>query len=396
MKEKALSNLRIIDLTHSVAGPYCTKLMVGFGAEVIKIERPETGDGMRRLGPFYKNHEGLETSIPFLWLNTGKKSITLNIKTVKGTEILKQLIKNADVLIENFSPGVMHSLGLSYETLRDFNPRLIMTSISNFGQTGPYRDYKAEEIELQSLSGGMYMTGDPEKEPLSSGPALCQYTAGKHAYIATLMALLQRGKSGNGQFIDISIQESGLEHIEITLSYNLQKGKNAKRGEHLFVPWDTYECQDGYATIIAMPSRHWHRAAEIFGDARLFDKKYLHVLDRMKHRSEYEALLRPCVKAHKKKDLFHAGQTRKLAFGCVTGLDEVIESPQHKAREFFVEIDHPSVGKHKYCDAPFKMSRTPWQSDRAPLIGEHNQEIYTEIPGYSLQEIQQLSEQGVL
>jgi len=396
MKEKALSNLRIIDLTHSVAGPYCTKLMVGFGAEVIKIERPETGDGMRRLGPFYKNHEGLETSIPFLWLNTGKKSITLNMKTVKGTEILKQLIKNADVLIENFSPGVMHSLGLSYETLRDFNPRLVMTSISNFGQTGPYRDYKAEEIEMQALSGIMYMTGDPEKEPLASGPALCQYTAGKHAYIATLMALFQRGQTGQGQYVDISIQESGFEHIEITLSYNLQKGKQAKRGEHLFVPWDMYKCQDGYATIIAMPSRHWHRASEIFEDTMLFDKKYLHVLDRIKYRSEYEELLKSRVKTQKKKELFHAGQTRQLAFGYVADLDDVIESPQHKAREFFTEIDHPSVGKHKYCDAPFQMSRTPWQSYRAPLLGEHNQEIYTGVFGYSQQEIKQLSETGII
>jgi crotonobetainyl-CoA:carnitine CoA-transferase CaiB-like acyl-CoA transferase len=370
--------------------------MAGFGAEVLKIERPGTGDGMRNAGPFCKNHEGIETSIPFLWLNTGKKSITLNMKTVKGTEILKQLVKDADVLIENFSPHVMQSLGLSYKTLREINPGLVMTSISNFGQTGTCREYKAEEIEMQSLSGIMYMTGDAEREPLASGPALCQYTAGQHAYIATLMALFQRNSNGEGQFIDVSIQESGLEHIEITLSYNLQQGKNAKRGEHLFVPWETYECMDGYATIIAMPSRHWNRTEEIFGDAGLFDKKYLHVLDRMKYRDEYEKRLQRSVKAHKKKELFHAGQTRKLAFGYVAELHEVIESPQHKARDFFVEIDHPSVGKHTYCGAPFIMSGTPWKSERAPLLGEHNHKVYTEMLGYSVQEINRLSEEGVI
>jgi crotonobetainyl-CoA:carnitine CoA-transferase CaiB-like acyl-CoA transferase len=396
MKEKALSNLRVIDLTHFIAGPYCTKLMAGFGAEIIKIERPGTGDGMRRSGPFYRNQEGLETSIPFLWLNTGKKSITLNLKTDRGRTILRDLVRDADVLIENFSPGVMHGYGLHYEKLREINPGLVMTSVSNFGQTGPYSDYKAEETEIQALSGIMYMTGDPDREPLASGPALCQYTAGQHAYIATLMALFQRRQTGQGQYIDVSIQESGLEHIEIALSYNLQQGRQAKRGEHLFVPWDIYKCQDGYATIIGMPARHWRRAEEILQDATLFDKKYLHVLDRIGYRSEYEKLLKSRVKTHRKKELFHAGQERQLAFGYVADLDDVIESPQHKARGFFTEIDHPSVGRHRYCDAPFQMSETPWQSDRAPLLGEHNREIYTGIFGYTQQEVRQLAEDGVI
>ena len=396
MTNMALSHIRIIDLTQCIAGPYCTKLMSGFGAEVIKIERPKTGDRMRSLGPFFQNRKGLETSIPFLWLNTGKKSVTLNLKTEKGLKILKQLIKDAGVLVENFSPGVMRGLGLSYEVLREINPGIIMTSISNFGQTGPYRDYKAEEIELNALSGGMYVTGDPKKAPLASGPAIYQYTAGQHAYIATLTALFQRSSSGEGQFVDVSIQESGLEHIEISLSYNLHKGKNKKRGGHMFVPWATYECKDGYAVIIAMPSRHWHRAANIFGDATLFDNKYDHLLDRIKHRSEYEALLKPCVKALKKKELFHAGQTRKLAFGYLASLEEVIESPQHKDRGFFKKIDHPVVGKHPYCGAPFKMSQTPWQTARAPLLGEHNNDIYRDVLGYSTEEIHQFMELEVI
>ena len=396
MTNTALSDIRVIDLTHYTAGPYCTKLMSGFGAEVIKIERPKTGDSMRSLGPFFKNREEQKTSIPFLWLNTGKKSITLNLKTEKGLIILKQLIKDADVLVENFSPGVMHRLGLSYEVVRKINPGIIMTSISNFGQTGPYRDYKAEEIELNALSGGMSVTGDPEKAPLASGPAIYQYTAGQHAYIATLTALFQCGSSDEGQFADVSIQESGLEHIEISLSYNLQRGENKKRGGHMFVPWATYECKDGYAAIIAMPFRHWHRAADIFKDHTLFDGKYDHLPDRIKHRSEYEALLKPCVKALQKKDLFHAGQERKLAFGYLASLEEVIESPQHKDRCFFKEIDHPVAGKHIYCDAPFKMSQTPWQAAGAPLLGEHNNDIYSDVLGYSTEEIHQFMELEVI
>jgi crotonobetainyl-CoA:carnitine CoA-transferase CaiB-like acyl-CoA transferase len=381
MTNTALSNLRIIDLSQYIAGPYCTKLMSGFGAEVIKVERPKTGDRMRTLGPFYKNESDIERSIPFLWLNTGKKSVTLDLETDKGMEIIKGLVSDADVIIESFSPGVMKKLGLNYEALRAINPRLVMTSISNFGQTGPYKNYEAEEIQLNAMSGTMYLTGDPSKPPLNPGPSISQYTAGQHAYIATLMALFERDFSGEGQFVDLSMQESGVEHIEISLTYNLQMGLNKKRGGHMFVPWNTYECQDGYANIIAMPYRHWHRAAELFKDIGLFDKKYDHLRERIDNRSEYEAMLKPCIKVHKGKDLFQEGQSRKLAFGYVAGLDEVIESPQHRDRGFFVEIDHPAVGKHRYCGAPFKMSRTPWRTSRAPLLGEHNEEIFAGIDG---------------
>ena len=372
MTKSALSHLKVLDLTQYIAGPYCTKLMAGFGAEVIKVERPGTGDRMRALGPFFQDREDLETSIPFLWLNTGKKSITLNLKRPRGIEILKRLVTGADVLIESFSPGVMDSLGLGYDVLGELNPGLVMTSISSFGQTGPYRHYEAEEIQLNALGGGMMMTGNPDNAPLASGPALYQYTAGQHAYVATLMAVCQRDATGEGQHVDVSIQESGLEHLEITLSEYLLKGRNAKRGGHLFVPWDTYECEDGYATIIAMPSRHWHRASEIFQDGAIFDDEYHHLLGRIRNRREYESRLKDCVKLHKKKALFEAGQARRLAFAFLADLDEAIESPQHEDRKFFVEVDHPSVGKHRICGAPFLMSETPWKSDRAPLLGEHN------------------------
>jgi len=396
MSISALSDIRVIDLTHYTAGPYCTKLMSGFGAEVIKVERPVTGDAMRSYGPFFQNRKDMETSIPFLWLNTGKKSVTLDLKTEKGRQILKELIGVADVLVENFSPGVMQRLGLDYETVKNINPGIVMTSISNFGQSGPYKDYKADEITLNALSGGMSVTGDPEKAPLSAGPSIYQYTAGQHAYIGTLMALFQKGIDGEGQYVDVSIQESGLEHIEILLSYNLQKGENKKRGGHMFVPWGTYDCQDGYAVVIAMPYRHWHRAAEIFKDPALFDEKYDHLLNRIKNRIEYEKRLKTCVKNMSKKDLFHAGQSRQLAFGYIADLKDVSESPQHEARCFYKEIDHPIAGKHKYCDAPFIMSETPWESLRAPLLGEHNSEIYNGLLGYDEDAIKQLSEQGII
>ena len=158
MNQTALSGIRVIDLTHYTAGPYCTKLMSGFGAEVIKVERPGTGDPMRSVGPFSHNRENIETSVPFLWLNTGKKSVTLDLKKEKGLRMLKELIGVADVLVENFSPGVMPRLGLDYTAVKKINPGIVMTSISNFGQTGPYKDFTADEITLNALSGGMAVT----------------------------------------------------------------------------------------------------------------------------------------------------------------------------------------------------------------------------------------------
>lgn len=396
MKNRALSNLTVIDLTHYVAGPYSTKLMAGFGAEVIKVERPKTGDKLRSIGPFFKNREGLETSIPFLWLNTGKRSITLNLKTEKGVEILKELVKDADVVIENFSPRVMPSLGLGYETLQEINPGLVMASISNFGQTGPYTDYKADEIELDAMSGLMYVTGDAEKPPLASGPAVCQYSAGLHAYVAILFALFQRGSKGQGQYVDVSIMECGIEHIETRLSNFLELGKNSKRGPHSFAPWGLYACRDGYAAIICAPFRHWTRGAELFDEPRLLEEKYRHVRGRVQHRDEVNALVQPWLSAHTRKEIFQAGQEHDLAFGYLANFGEVLESPQHEARGFFVEVDHPAVGKHKYCGPPFKMSQTPWESDRAPLLGEHNQAIYGDLLGYSSRQIDHLRKQRVI
>lgn len=396
MTRQALSNLRVIDLTHYIAGPYCTKLLAGWGAEVIKVERPGKGDKMRSLGPFFRNEEGPEQSVPFLWLNTGKKSITLDLKAQKGVEILKRLVQRADVVVENFSPRVMPSLGLDYETLRAINPHLVMASISNFGQSGPYRNYRAEEIEAYAMSGSMYLTGDPEKPPLAAGPAICQYSAGLHAYFAILLALFQRASTNQGQYVDVAIMECGLEHIELTMANFLHLGKNAKRGKHPFVPWDLYSCLDGYAPVICAPFRHWLKGAEIFQEPRLFEEKYQHITGRMQHRQEVESLVTPWLSSQKKKDVFQTGQEHNLGFGYLASFDEVLASPQHQAREFFEEIDHPVVGRHKYCGAPFKMSLTPWQSSRAPLLGEQSQIIYGEELGYSPEEVERLKQEGIV
>jgi crotonobetainyl-CoA:carnitine CoA-transferase CaiB-like acyl-CoA transferase len=395
---QALSHLRVLDLTHYVAGPYCTKLLAGFGAEVIKIERPGTGDGLRSSGPFYRNEPHSECSIPFLWLNTGKKSITLNLQHATGKQLFRALVRDVDIVIENFSPRVMPALGLDYDALRSISPRLIMTSISNFGQTGPYRDYRAEEIVEYALSGLMYLTGDPAKPPLASGPAIAQYTGGMAAYIATLMACFHRTVSGRGQHVDVSIHEACLDNIEIALAEYLHQGVIATRrnDRHTLVPWELYPCQDGYAAIIGGPVRRWLPAVDLFEEPRLLDKQYQHMADRMARRDEVEALVREWAAKYKKQHIYHTGQAHRLAFGFLASLEEVFDAPQHRAREYFVEIDHPIVGKHKYCGAPFKLSETPWRPIKTPLLGEHNEEIYGDLLGYAPQDLQRLREEGVI
>lgn len=391
MPRGPLAHLRVIDLSQDIAGPYFTKLMAGFGAEVIKIEPPEGGDRMRGVGPFFQDGPGPERSIPFLWLNTGKKSVTLDINKTEDLEILRTLLRDADVVVENFPPGTMARLGLGYEELREFNPRIVMTSLSPFGQSGPYKDYQAEDIELYALSGGMYLTGDPERAPLTAGPAVCQYSAGLCAYMATLMALFQRHNTGEGQQVDVSIQEAALDAIEMNLAYCLQMKLVSKRSLPPSVPWTLYPCLDGYAMVICGPFRHWLRGVDMFQEPKLLDGKYKHVLDRVKYREEVEALIQPWLKSQRKQDVFHAGQARKMAFGYLATFPEVLKSPQHKSREFFVGIEHPVVGTHKYCGAPFVLSKTPWQSARAPRLGEHNTTALSFPPGRSPRHEQSLT-----
>jgi crotonobetainyl-CoA:carnitine CoA-transferase CaiB-like acyl-CoA transferase len=373
----ALSGIRVLDFTQHTAGPYCTKLMAGLGAEVIKVEPPGRGDGSRSRGPFFRGTEGVERSIPFLWLNTGKKSVALDLDTPEGLDRAKRLAAGADVVIESFKPGVMERLGLDYGTLALGNPRLVMTSISGFGESGPYRDYEAEEIQLYALSGLMHETGDPNRAPLASGPPLASCTAGLSAFVATVSALYLRERTGRGQRVDVSAQEASLVNIEMSLVNCLQLRQVKKRSgdRHVMVPWEMFECADGEAAVIGGPIRNWRRAAEFLDEPRLFEKRFDYVKDRMAQREEYESLLRPVVKKLEKRHLFHEAQKRNLGFSYLVSLEEALELPQHQARGLFSELDHPVVGRHRYVGAPFKMSKTPWTDGRAPLLSEHSEAI---------------------
>jgi crotonobetainyl-CoA:carnitine CoA-transferase CaiB-like acyl-CoA transferase len=395
-----LSQLNILDLTHVRAGPFCTRLFAGFGARVIKIERPGVGDRLRRSGPFVDGVAGAERSIPFLWLNAAKDSVTLDLKSPRGCELLLELARRSHLLIENFAPGVMARLGLDAVRLREVNPRLVVVSISNFGQDGPYRDFKADESVLYAMSGGMIATGDPDKPPLASGPAITQYTAGLHAYIAALAALGRVGRGGDAEHVDVSIQESALENVEIHLSEYAQDGKVARRNgdQHPLVPWRAYPCRDGYAAVIGAPMRRWPEAARrLFGEeSPLAAPEMAHAGARIARRADVESLVRDWLRSRDKQDVYRDGQAAGLAFGFVAGLAEVLASPQHAARGFIGEFDaHPLLGRLAGCTAPFRGRGWTWRMGRAPLLGEHTDAVLSEL-GLPAQEASRLAAAGVV
>jgi crotonobetainyl-CoA:carnitine CoA-transferase CaiB-like acyl-CoA transferase len=329
-------------------------------------------------------------------LNTGKKSVTLAFRTPAGREILKALLNSTDVLVHSIPPREVPGLGLDGPTLRALDPRLVIAAVSNFGSTGPYRDYEAEEMQFYAMSGGMYATGEARRAPLAAGPAVCQYTAGARAYAAILMALFQRHRSGAGQQVEISIFESSIDQVETGMAGFLQRGKVAKRGAHAFAPWGLYRCEDGYAVVVGAPFRHWTRGATIFEEPRLLQSKFRHVRDRVQHRQEIDALIQPWLDRHTKKEVCRAGLERGMAFGYLAEFAEVFDSPQHRARQFFQAVEHPVAGRHAYCGPPFKLPDAPWTAQRAPLLGEHNTAVYGGLLGYSDAQLESLRAEGVV
>jgi CoA:oxalate CoA-transferase len=399
MSEGALSGYRVLDVTHYISGPYLTRLVAGLGAEVIKVEKPGEGDGARRLGPFCKNDPNIEKSILFLYLNTGKKSITLNLKSATGAQIFKELVKHADMVTENFEPRVLPSLGLDYGTLSGINPKIVMTSISNFGQDGPYRDYKAAEIVEYAMSGLMYITGDSDREPLKLGFDVAQFVAGQNALVPTLAALYLRNLTGKGQHIDISIMEycAGLLEFQIPVTIHVDHipgriGRANEKGH----PWGAFPCRNGWVAIAA--GDRFDVLTEAMGIPELMDPKFSTAYGRIQNRDELDAIMMPWLLEHDKEEIFHliGGNMPTTAGGMVLDTEEIVNCPQLGHHEFFREIEHPVAGRALYPGRPFWLSETPWQMGRAPLLGEHNGEVYHSLLGYTDQDLVYLKQDGAI
>ena len=400
-----LEGVRALDLTHYFAGPYCTRLLAGLGADVVKVERPPWGDPLRGFGPFAScpgaaratdNIAPAEDGAWHLYLNAGKRSLALDFKTGQGKEILLQLAAQADVMVENFAPGTLDRLGLGYEELRRVNPALVVTSISNFGQTGPYRDWRAAEVNLYAMGGLMNITGEPDQEPLKEGAPLAQLGAGQNAFVATMAALMYAEETGEGQQIDVSIAEYAtniLENALMQYSYSGQEYTRVGNRGYGRAAWGIYPCRDGFVGIIAGPDHRWPEVARIMEREELSDPRFASRRGRQDNADEVDALMLPWLIDHDKVDIFKAGQDSGLGFSFVATMQDILEMEQLLARDYFVELDHPAAGALLYPGAPIRPvlrqaqderdSETTWVFRRAPLFGEHNAAVLADWLGYS-------------
>ena len=403
-----LEGVRALDLTHYFAGPYCTRLLAGLGAEVIKVERPPLGDPLRGYGAFASRPvqaRSAESDVPMedgawhLYLNASKRSIGLDIKTDEGRETLLQLAAQADVLVENFAPGTLERLGLGYEELRRANPALVVTSISNFGQTGPYRDWKAAEVNLYAMGGLMNITGEPDREPLKEGAPLAQLGAGQNAFVATMAALMYAEETGEGQQIDISIAEYAtniLENALMQYSYSGQEYTRVGNRGYGRAAWGIYPCRDGFVGIIAGPDHRWPEVARIMEREELADPRFASRRGRQDNADEVDALMLPWLIEHDKVNIFKAGQESGLGFSFVATMEDILEMEQLLARNYFVELEHPTAGGLRYPGAPISCEpdANAWVFGRAPLYAQHTGQVLSDWLGFDAARLSELTAAG--
>jgi crotonobetainyl-CoA:carnitine CoA-transferase CaiB-like acyl-CoA transferase len=401
MSEQAFKKVVILDCTEGIAGGYCTKLLADFGATVIKIEKPGTGDTTRRMGPFLNDEPDKEKSGTFFYLNTNKKSITLNLETETGKNIFLKLLEKADVVVENFTPGKMAALGLSYESLAKNKPKIILTSISNFGQTGPYRDYKATNLVTFGLSGAMY-TSRPathtSSRPVVEGGQQAEFTTGLLSFSATVAAFINTIDTGKGTWIDMSAQECLASTLGANISEYPYLGLSRKTNPfaiHGYPIGYSVPCKDGWISLTPGLGGAPNIPLLIEQPELLDDPLFTKPAMRMAEPEKFDALLTPWLKEHTKWEITKQAQELKLAFTPVLTPGELEEEEQLKAKGFFMKTQHPVMGEVTYPGDPMKLSETPARVGKAPLLGEDNVTIYNGL-GYSKADLVTLTEQKII
>ena len=377
----ALAPLRILDLTQGVPGGYCTKLLAGCGAEVIKVEPPE-GDRIRSVPPFWNDEPHSETGCLFLHLSTGKKSITLDIEQPGGAEQLARLIAHCDAVIESSEPGFMERLGFGYEALRRLSSSVVLTSITPFGQSGPYRDWKANELVSYALGGYAHLTGLPEREPIKAYGYTVEYHAGMHAAVATLAALWRSRARGLGEHVDVAVHDAVAYLVDSMPERQRQSPdrltrvgtQNVGSPRTAGVFSELLPCADGYVHVHSpMGPAHHNAIAELIGEPDWLDPGLAAGVPG--GTDVIDGVLRPWLADKGRAELVERAQAVNAPWTPVLSIPEVIADAQHEARGFFVDVEHPLIGSVRQPGYAILMSDTPWRTERAPLLGEHNDSI---------------------
>ncbi len=408
MAKEALSGLKVLEYGEFISAPYCGKLLADLGAEVIKIEPPGSGDPARRWGPFPQNLPHPEKSGLFLYLNTNKLGITLDIGSAAGIKIFRALAGQADVLVENTPPHALAWLGLDYESLHRINPRLVVTSITPFGQTGPYHDYKGCDLTAFHASGEAYINptegvNEVEKEPPLKVPAHGgDFLSGLDGAIGTMSAVIAQHSTGQGQHVDISQQEA-LAHMTChefgqynyggAVYYREKSKRDVMRSGSMFFP-----TRDGYIIMSMFGDAFWPRCLEMMGNPDWAKgDEYKDPASRRRNSAIIMEKTSEWTRQHTNAEINEAVNVRRIPSSPVQTVKEAIDSELLKVREFFVDIDHSEAGKFKYPGAPYKLSGTPWRiKTPAPRLGEHNEEVYCQKLGYARQDLVRMRQAGII
>ena len=392
-----LAGVTVVDLGQIYNGPYCTFLMAMAGARVVKIEA-RGGENLRRRGVVGG------AALPFAMLNSNKTFATLNLKSGRGPALLREMVKRADVLVENFAPGAMERLGLGYDTLRTINARLVYGSGSGFGRSGPNRDYPAMDLTVQAMAGIMNVTGFPDRPPVKAGPALCDFFGGVHLYGAIVTALYEREKTGVGRLVEVSMQEAVYASLASNLGLHHSRGNSVpprtgnRHGGLAESPYNVYPTSDGHIAIICVNEAHWQSLLKAMKRADLLSEpRYADLKSRCEHLDEIDALVGDFTALHRKQDLFDLLMRHRVPCAPVRDLDEVVNDRHMHARRALEWVEHPLYGRVCLPNSPMRYDGVePMELEPSGELGRDNQAVYGDWLGLSASDIAQLHEEEVI
>jgi formyl-CoA transferase len=395
---EALAGIRVVDLTNNQAGPSCGQMLAWLGADVIKVEEPDKGDPARNV----LRDRPDEDSLFYLSFNANKRSLTLNLKKPRGKEVFRSLLKTADVLLENFGPGVIERLGFGYSVLREINPRLVFASIKGFGSFGPYRDYKSYEPIAQAMGGAMSVTGTADGPPTYLWPSIGDSGTGMHCVIGILAALMQRHTTGQGQQVEVSMQDAVVNLIRVSLRDHQRLGRSmARTGNQLGagVPGTTYRCHPGGANdyvFVFVQQQMWHPLLNAIGRADLVgDERYETGEARWQRKDEVDALMEAWTSKRSKHEVMKILAGAGVPCGACLDTGEVLNDPHLRERDMIVEVEHPVRGRYVTVGNPIKLSASPTTIGPSPVLGQHRRAILKEL-GYGDADIDALTEDGAI
>ena len=392
---RPLAGVVVLDFGQVYQGPYATMLMAKAGADVIKIEPPQ-GEPLRRRAP-----PGKSTTFPIAMLNGNKRAITLNLKNERGRDLLFRMVRKADVLLENFAPGVMDRLGVGWSVLHELNPRLVYASGTGYGLSGPDRDNLAMDLTVQAMGGLISVTGLPDQAPLKAGPAVVDFLSGIHLYAATVTALFERERTGVGRLVEVAMQEAAYATLTSQLEAYWQTGKVPPRtgnASHGRVPINVYPTNDGYVAMNLAVEEHWHSLLKAMGREELRDDpRFDSPAARLKNREETDALIAAWTRTLGKMEVFAIAKRHRIPLAPVRNVNEVMHDRHMHERGFLTEIEHDEIGRVVVPTSPLRVhGADPLNTLPSPKLGQHNDEVYGGWLGLSAAEVAELSQNGVI